>query len=207
MNLFEHHAEQTLTWIQTHQERFWTIVGGMVLTAVFFVFLIHQHDIKQDQAWMQLGEIHGHLMQSKLEDTGKELAQWQTQFSNSSASSYAKFMGGDLLMKTPDYTAAAQVYGELAATAKPADLRPLALAAQASAYELGKQWPQAQAAARAFIDKYPDHYFAGDVYLTQARAFEQSGDFAGARAVYERFVILYPQHPSIPLIRKKLGTK
>jgi len=207
MTIIEKKLETTFIWIREHQERFWTVIGVCVLAGVFVAFMIRQNNEQQDQAWTQLGEVHGHLMQNQIAETRKGLADFESRFAGSSAASYEKFMKADLLYKTSDYAGAAQVYGDLSATAKPLDLRPLALSGQNAALEMQGKWKDAQAAAQSFIAQYPDHFFAANMYLAQARALEKSNDAAAAKAVYERFIILYPQHPYGATARKKIAAR
>jgi outer membrane protein assembly factor BamD (BamD/ComL family) len=92
----------------------------------------------------------------------------------------------------------------LADTASKKDMRPLALSAQASAEEMAGRLPQAQAAVQRFLKDYADHFLAAQNYLAQARLAEMTNDRAAATAAYDRFVGLYPQHPSVPMARARL---
>jgi outer membrane protein assembly factor BamD (BamD/ComL family) len=112
-------------------------------------------------------------------------------------------MKADLLYRTSDYVQAAALYGDLAQTGRPDLLKPLALSAEVSAEEMAGHVPQAQALAQSFLDKYPDHYLTGPMYLSQARLAEMAGNTAAAAAIYDRFVVLYPQSPWAALARSR----
>jgi outer membrane protein assembly factor BamD (BamD/ComL family) len=195
---------QWVSWIRTHQEQFWAISGSLVAAIVIVVFMVRRHQEQNDQAWTQLGMVQGYLMQNQYEPARKALDQWSTSYKGTSAETYAKFLRADLLYGTSQYAESAQVYGEIAQTAPPELVRPLALAAQAAAQEQAGQLPQAQASVQQFLDKYPDHFLAASMYLSQARLAELTGNPAGASAIYDRFVILYPQSPWTQFVHYRL---
>jgi outer membrane protein assembly factor BamD (BamD/ComL family) len=203
-NRFEQQADLALTWIQHNRETFWGVVGGVILVGALIGFVIHQRQVANTDAWMQLGMVQSQAMQGKFADEKKSLDDWQTHFSGSSAAAYAKFLKADLLSKTSDYASAAAVYGELAQTASPVVLRPLALAGQVEATEMAGQAQQALSLAQHFTDQYPDHFLAGSMFFTQARLSEQLGNNAAASALYDRINLLYPQSPYVPLAKTRL---
>ena len=204
---FEKYIELGFLWIRTHQERFWTVVGVTILTILFGFFAIQQHQRKEDDAWTQLGAPQGSMMQNQFAEAKKSLDDWQNRFGSSNAATYAKFLRADLLSKTTDHAAAAQLYDELARTGQPATLvQPLALSAQITEEEMAGKPAQARASAQRFLERYPDHFFAASAFLAQARLAEQSGDKAEAARLYERFVILYSQSPWTGFVREHLKT-
>ena len=85
-------------------------------------------------------------------------------------------------------------------------MRPLALSAQIASEEMAGHYAQAQALAKTFLDLYPDHFLAAPTYMTQARLEELSGNRAAAVAIYERFVLLFPQSPWTALARSRMQT-
>jgi outer membrane protein assembly factor BamD (BamD/ComL family) len=200
----ERQIHRLIRWIQEHQERFWAIVGLFAAVTFVALFSVQHRQRINDEAWLQLGSVQNQLMQNQLSQAKKSLDEWKTKYRASSASNYAQFIEGDLLYKTSDYATAAQVYGSVAAGGRPAEIRQLALAAQSSAEEMAGRYPQALAAARTFTDKYPDHFFAASMYLTQARLSELTNDPAAAKAVYERFTVLYPQSPWTEFVRGRI---
>jgi outer membrane protein assembly factor BamD (BamD/ComL family) len=201
---FERYIEQAIVWIRGHQERFWTIVGVAVLTVLFGFFAIQQHQRQLDDAWAQLGNVQGALMQNRPDVATTNLKDWEKKYGSSGAATYAKFLKADLLSKTSDYASAAQVYAELARTAHPSVMQPLALSAEISEEESAGKIPQARATAQKFIELYPDHFFAASAYMSQARLAEMSGDKVEASRLYERFVVLYPQSPWTASVRNHL---
>ncbi len=203
-NKLEHAVREAAAWIRTHQERFWSITGTVIATAVIIGFMINRRTQLNDQAWTQLGAAQGLLMQNQYEQANKALSEWSNRYKGSSANTYADFMRADLLYGTSNYAGAADVYGQLATTGRPDEVRPLAMSAQAAAQEMAGQLPQAEATAKQFIDKYPDHFLTASMYLTQARLAEMSGNAPGASAIYDRFVILYPQSPWTAFVRFRL---
>jgi outer membrane protein assembly factor BamD (BamD/ComL family) len=168
--------------------------------------VLHHRQAESDEAWSQLGNIQGQLMQSKWDDAKKSLTDWESRFRGTDATSYAKFMKADLLYRTTDYTQAAQVYGDLAQSAKPEILKPLALSAEAASEEMAGHLPQALALIQLFLDRYPDHFLAAPRYISHARLLELTGDKTGAIAVYERFILLFPQSPWTALAHTRLQT-
>jgi hypothetical protein len=80
----------------------------------------------------------------------------------------------------------------------------LALAGQSAAEEMAGRLPQATTAAQHFLDRYPDHFLAASMYISQARLAELSGNPSNATAIYDRFVILYPQSPWTAFARARL---
>jgi len=200
----EKRVENALLWIRAHQERFWTVTGVVVLTVLFGVFAMQQHERQQDEAWTQLGAVQSSIIQNQFDAAKKSLADWNTRYGTTSVKTYADFLKADLLYKTSDYATAAQMYAQLSITGRPAVVQPLALSAQISAEEMAGKIADARATAQRFIDKYPDHFFAASAYLSQARLAELSGDKPAAAAIYERFVILYPQSPWTASIKTRL---
>ncbi len=201
---FKQLSRQTTQWIQTHQEQFWAIFGSVVLAILFVGLAINHHTKETDEAWTQLGVIQGQLVQGKLNDARKGLDAWQPRFQNSSSATYAKFLRADLLYKTSDYVQASQVYGDVYQSGHPDPLKPLALSAQISSEEMAGHIPQAQALAQSFLEKYPDHFLSGQNYIAQARLSEIAGNPVAAAAVYERFVLLFPQSPWTTLAKTRL---
>jgi len=202
-NEFEKVLAEAAAWIRDHQERFWAIAGGALLFTLLIVLMVHHRETESNEAWFQLGGIQGQLMQGKFDDTRKALDTWNNRFRDTDAVSYAQFIRADLLYRTSDYAQAAQVYGDLTLTGHPEVLKPLALSAEASSEEMAGHLPQALRLVQTFLDKYPDHFMAGPLYIQHARLLELTGDRAGAAAVYDRFVLLYPQSPWTALARTR----
>jgi outer membrane protein assembly factor BamD (BamD/ComL family) len=202
MNI-EKYLEVGVKWVREHQERFWAITGTVLLSLLFIALLVHHQQTESDEAWFQLGGIQSQLAQGKFDETRKGLDSWEPRFQGSDAATYAKFLKGDLLYRTSDYAQAAQVYGGIAQTGRPEPTRPLALSAQISAEEMAGHIAQAQALAHTFLDRYPDHYLAASVYMTQARLAELSGNAPAAVAIYDRFILLFPQSPWTALARSR----
>ncbi len=200
---FEKGLTNTVLWIRTHQERFWSITGTAAIVILFLAFVIHHRDTENDEAWTQLGIVQSHLMQNQWDMAQKSLDQWTTRFSGTQAATYAKFMKADLLYKTSDYATATQVYGDLSMTAKPMELRPLALSGKIASEEMSGHPDTAKTDAQDFLTRYPDHYLAGSMYMTQARLTEKTGDVAAAVALYDRFALLYPQSPFTSIAQKR----
>jgi len=99
-----------------------------------------------------------------------------------------------LLYRTSDYIHAAQTYGELAQTGalRSSSLWPSPRRHRAE--EMAGHYPQALPAGETLssvIRSLPD----GPMYICQARYIELTGSPASASALYDRFVILYPQSP------------
>jgi outer membrane protein assembly factor BamD (BamD/ComL family) len=199
----EKHIEEGVRWIREHQERFWAITGTSLLMILFFALLIHHRQTENEEAWFQLGGIQSQLAQGKLDETRKGLESWEPRFQGSSAETYAKFMKADLMYRTTDYVQASQLYGEIVQTGRPDPAKPLALYAQISSEEMAGHIAQAQSLAQTFLDRYPDHYLAAPTYMTQARLAEISGNAPAAVAIYDRFVLLFPQTPWTDLAKSR----
>ncbi len=195
--------ERIVRWIRENQERFWAITGTSLLLVLLVFLLVQRQQKERDAAWSELGAAQNQLSQNNLAEARKSLDAWETRFKGSSANSYAMFLKADLAYRTSDYAQAAQVYGELAQSGNPEILRPLALSAQVASEEMAGRYPQAQALAQTFLEKYPDHFLAATLYLAQARLAEIQGDSAAASAVYERIVLLFPQSPWSALAKSK----
>ena len=195
--------QAALRWIETHREQFWSAAALVFLAGLFAFFIVRHHQTENEEAWNQLGAVQGQLTENETEAARKSLSAWEPRFADSSAATYAQFLKADLLYKTSDYAQAAQVYGQLAQSARPLDLRPLALSAQSSSEEMAGHYPQAYALAQSFTNQYPDHYLAAPMYLAQARLAELTGNPSAASAVYDRFVILFPQSPWTDLARSR----
>jgi outer membrane protein assembly factor BamD (BamD/ComL family) len=195
---------QVVEWIRTHQERFWTIVGAAAVTATVAVVTLLHRQTQTNDAWSQLGPIQGQIMQSPTPETATALETWSKRFGSTSAAPYAKFLKADLLYKTTDFPAAAQVYADLAEHASPIDMRPLALAGQQSAEEMAGRLPNALSLAQTFIQRYPDHFLVASMYLAQARLQESTGDRPGAAASYDKLIALFPQSPWTELARTRV---
>lgn len=201
---FEILVQSGIEWIRLHTDRALTVLGVTALAGVLLFFVIQQRQRQKQDAWTDLGAIQGSLMNEQWEAARKGLDDWKTKYPGSSAESYARFLEADLLYRSTDYARAAAIYGELSAQARPALLRPLALSAQMSAEEMAGKWTEAKASAQRFLAAYPDHYLAAQVTLSQGRLAEKGGDLAAAAAIYERFVILYPQTPWTDSVKNHL---
>lgn len=192
---FERRLLATADWVRTHQERFWTIVGLSVITVAMAIFAVQHRQKQTEEAWNQLGPIQGQIMQAPSAELLKTLEDWNSKFKGTAAGPYAEFMQADLLYKTSDYARAAQIYGRIADVGTPIVMRPLALAGQANAEEMNKNLPKALEVAKSFTERYPDHFLAASMYLSQARLLEATGNPVMAATLYERFAILFPQSP------------
>ena len=56
---------------------------------------------------------------------------------------------------------------------------------------------------QTFIDRYPDHYLLAPSYMSQGRLLELSGNAPAAAALYQRFILLFPQTPWTELARSR----
>ena len=199
----EEFLQKSVAWTRGHQEQFWGILGAIALGIAAIIFAIHHRSYENQVAWTQLGVAQSQLMQNQYDTAKKTLAEWNTRYHGTSATSYAKFLQADLLYRSTDYAGAAAVYHDLAQSARPEIDRPLALAAESSAEEMAGHYPQALAAAQAFTDKYPDHFMAASVYMSQARLNELTNNPAAAAALYDRITLLYPQSPWTALAKAR----
>lgn len=202
MNL-EKVIENAISWIRQHQERFWAVVGVFVLSVALCVMVWRHHETEKAEAWNRLGIIQSQLMQNQYDTARKSMDEWMQRFNRSDAGVYGQFIKADLLFRTSDYVAAAELYGEIAQTGRPAEMRPLALSAQTSSEEMAGHGPQAQALAQSFLERYPDHFLTADMFLTQARLTESAGNPSAASAIYDRYLILYPQNPRAAFAKAK----
>src|SRR5262249_38515228 len=139
------------------------------------IFMVHRRQTENAEAWTQLGVAQAYIMQGQAGPATKALDEWEIRYQTTHAAPYAKFLRADLLYHTSSYAAAAQIYGDLAQTGYPATIRPLALSSQAAAEEMAGHFPQAQAIAQQFLDRYPDHFLTASMYITQARLAELTG--------------------------------
>ncbi len=203
---WEKKIEEGVLWIRQNQERFWAITGTAFLMVLFAILFIRHKEKESDDAWFQLGTIQSQLTQNNLQDAAKGLDTWNSRFAGTSAASYAKFLKGDLAYRTSDYVQATQIYAELAQSGRPDVIRPLALSAQVASEEMSGHLPEAQSLAQSFLDKYPDHFLAASIYMTQARLAEIKGDTAAAAAIYERVALLFPQSPWTAFAKAKSQT-
>lgn len=201
--VLEKRVEAAIRWIREHEEQSWAIAGVCALSVILVVMILRHQRAENEEAWNQLGGIQGQLLQGQVGGPKKALEDWTQRFGGTRASAYAKFLKADLLYRTSDYTGAAQVYGELVQSGRPAVVQPLALSAEVASEEMANRVPQAQALAQTFIERYPDHFLAAPMYITQARLAELAGNAAAATAIYERFLILYPQSPWTALARAR----
>jgi outer membrane protein assembly factor BamD (BamD/ComL family) len=203
-NKFEEKLKLYILWIRSHQEQFWaisiTVLGAILLT----FFMIKRRQADNEEAWTQLGAAQGYIMQGQTAPATKALDDWFARYKGTGATTYAKFLRADLLYNTSNYAGAADLYGDLVQTGRPKELRPLALSAQAASEEMAGRLPQAQALTQQFLDHYADHYLAASMYISQARLAELSGSTSNATALYDRFVILYPQSPWTEFARARI---
>jgi len=196
--------KKALIWVRTHQEQFWAIAGTIAGVALLVYFMVHRREVENEEAWVQLGMSHQMVLQGQNDQAAKSLDAWFARFSGTSAATYANFIRADLLYNTTHYADAAGAYGTIAQTGQPVPLRPLALSAQCAAQEMAGKYADAAATAQQFIDRYPDHFMAAAMYITQARLAEIAGNVANATAIYDRFVVLYPQSPWTAFARARL---
>jgi hypothetical protein len=203
---FEETLKICIGWIRMHQEQFWAITGTVLGALLLIFFMINRRQTENEEAWAQLGNAQGLVMQARVADATKALDQWEARYKGTTATTYAKFLRGDLLYNTSNYAAAAQIYGDIAQTGRPPVVRPLALTAQEASEEMAGHIPRAQAIAQFFLDHYTEHYLAASMYIAQARLAEMAGNASAATAIYDRFVILYPQTPWTDFARARLQT-
>jgi TolA-binding protein len=201
---FEQTLHQGVAWIRAHQEQSWAIAGTAVGAVLLVFFMINRRQAENESAWSQLGAAQGPLLQGQFDQASKALEEWSARYKGTSADSYARFIRAELYYQTKNYAGAAKVYAELAGQGDPAELRPLALAAESSAEEMAGHLAEAQSAAQRFLDKYPEHFLAASMYLAQARLAEMTGNTANAAAIYDRFAILYPQSSLAPFAKFRL---
>jgi hypothetical protein len=199
----EKYLAQAILWIRENQERFWAVTGGAFLSVLFVALVVHRNQTQSEDAWTQLGPIQSQLMQGNMNAGRTGLADWEKRFLNTDAGTYAKFVKADLLYRTSDYVQASQVYADLVQRGRPELVKPMALSAEVACEEMAGHLPQAQALAQIFLDRYPDHFMAAPMYISQARLAELSGNNAAAAAIYDRFVLLYPQSPWTQLAKTR----
>ena len=193
-----------IEWIRGHQEQFWAMAGTLAAAVLLVFFMVSRRQEENEQAWIQLGPVQNDLQQGHYGEAAKALDAWTGRYQSADALFYAKFLRADLSYRTSDYAEAARVYGDLAQNGRPPEMRPLALSAETAAEEMAGRIPQAQASAQRFLDLYPDHFLAASMALSQARLAELTGPPGKASALYDRFVILYPQSPWTALARARV---
>lgn len=192
---WEKKIEEWVKWIRGNQEKFWAVTGMSLLLILFVGLLIQRRSQEADEAWFQLGTVQSQISQNHLADAAKSLSEWESRFQGTRAAGYASFLKADLAYRTTDYTQAIQIYSRLAQSGRPDVLRPLALSGQIASLEMSGNLAEAQSQAQTFLDKYPDHFLASTMYLTQARIAEAKGDAQAAATIYERLALLFPQSP------------
>jgi tetratricopeptide (TPR) repeat protein len=199
----EFYVRETIAWIRDHREQFWTAIGIVIFAVAGVLFFIQKQKTQSDAAWMSLAQSQGLLMQGKPDDALKAVDEWLATNNGSDAASYGKFIRAEALQKSGKTVDSIAVYTDLASSASPKDMRPLALSGLASSAESAGDFALARSTSQEFLSKYPDHFLAGSMYLVQARSNESLGDKAAAASLYERFNILYPQSPYTEAVKLK----
>ena len=200
-------TEAFLLWIKNHREYFIGTVVTLIALLLVALYSINRLGARKEYAWEKF-VIAQQLMQAgKSEEAFKQIDLLEQEFPRTDAASYGTLLKADTMYRAGNYKEAAQTYKQLIVKAKPALIVPFAMSGLAAAIQAQNDISGAIAAAQQFLDKYPEHFLAPQVYLTLAESLEASGKAVEAKTSYEKITLHFPDTYWARIAKAKLTVK
>jgi predicted negative regulator of RcsB-dependent stress response len=126
-------------------------------------------------------------------------------YPKTSASYQAKLSRADIFMELQSYDEALNTLKETETKAKPEAIRSLALARIIYVYDSKKDYSNAIAASKKFIDKYLDHFLIRDIYLNLAEYYFATGSKDEAVKTFNEVLVSFPATQEAKKAQKRIN--
>ncbi|MBI5623223.1 MAG: tetratricopeptide repeat protein [Elusimicrobia bacterium] len=190
-NELQDFVDVSIAWIAANREK---VLFGAVVAVVassLVGFTLFRKVKLRDDAWDRLSIAQAYAFTGRVDDSMKQLAEIQKDYSSAQASTYATLFEGDILYRKGSYKEAATAYTK-ALERGGKNIEPLALANLGISQEAAGLYSEAKDTARRFLDTFPDHFMAPTVYASLARCLNSLNQPDEARAALQKITLQYP---------------
>jgi TolA-binding protein len=185
-------VETCIEWAADNREKVLFGAVAAVLVVALAGFAYFRKGKLRDDAWDRLSVAQAYAFTGRVDDSLKQLAEIQKEYSSSNASAYATIFEGDILYRKGSYKEAAAAYTK-AMQGGAKGIEPLALADLGMAQEAAGLFTEARDTSRKFLDTYPDHFMAPPVYASMARSLGFLKQTDDQKAALQKMTLQYPE--------------
>ncbi|MBI4679448.1 MAG: tetratricopeptide repeat protein [Elusimicrobia bacterium] len=190
-NELQEFVETAIDWVAAHRDKVLFGVVAFVLAVSLAGFAYFRREKSKFEAWDRLSIAQAYAFTGRVDDSLKQLAEIEKDYSSSDASGFAAVFEGDVLYRKGSYKEAAASYAKALAQGD-RRLEPLALADIGMAQEAAGLYAEAKETSRRFLDSFPDHFMAPQVHACLARSLGYLKLTDEARAAYQKMTLQYP---------------
>lgn len=204
-NDMEHYVLLGVDWIKANRQTAFSIAAITAGIIIFAVFVFARFQTAQGRANDRLSMAQGRLYGGDIPGGVAGLDEIIQKYAGTAAASQARLLKADYLESQKNFTAAAEMARTVIAEGKPKTIIPLAYMALGAIQENAGDLKGAIATYTAFLDKYPDHFYAAKTYESLGRLHEFSNAPGEAKSAYERLATMYPDTGWAQRARERLS--
>lgn len=204
-NDLEHYLLMAVDWVKANRQTALSIAAITAGVIIFAVFVVVRFHTAQGRANDRLSMAQGRLYSGDIAGGVAGLDEIIQNYAGTAAASQARLMKADYLLSQKNFTAAAEVARVVLSDGKPRTIIPLAYMALGDIQENGGDIKGAIATYTAFLDKYPDNFYAAKAYESLGRLHEFSNAPGEAKTAYERLATMYPDTGWAQRARERLS--
>ncbi|MDR1952106.1 MAG: tetratricopeptide repeat protein [Elusimicrobiota bacterium] len=183
------------------------IVGAVVIVAVIILFIFfNQRSAKfNDIASDNLSEAYTSFAMGNDAQGLALLNEVVEKYPKTSAAYQARLFLGDYYTNIGNFAEALTYLSNTKTEAKPAELRPLALARIIYLYDVRNEFINAKDAAEEFVKTYPNHFLTKSIYISLARYYAFLGSVEEVRRVCNEILSKFPATEEAQVAQNTLG--
>lgn len=204
-NDLEHYLLTAVDWIKANRQTALSIAAISAGVIIFAVFVIVRLHTAQGRANDRLSMAQGRLYSGDIAGGVSGLDEIIQKYAGTAAASQARLLKADYLESQKNFTAAAEMARAVMADGKPKTIIPLAYMSLGNIQENAGDIKGAIATYTAFLDTYPDHFYAAKAYESLGRLHEFANEPGEAKSAYERLATMYPDTAWAQRARERLS--
>jgi len=190
--------------IKRNKIKFFAVLA-FILAAVFgFVCLTCLRISRTKAASEKLAEAYVSFAQGDRKNGIVLIDETISRFSKTPAAYQARLIKADILIEMHRYGEALKILVETLKNGTPDAVKPLAGSRIIYVYDSKKDYSNAIAASREFIEKYPGHFLTRDIYLNLGEYYFLSGLGDEATEVFNEVSTKFPRTREAEIARGRL---
>jgi len=173
-------------WIRNNRQTFYSLAGIFGGIILFMVFFFTRYFIARERVSDKLSVGQALIYHKQMDRGLKMLDEVINQYSTTPSAYMARLTKAEYLINQRKYPEAKAIVSDVITNGKPDAIVPLAYPFLGNIQEDTQDYKGAVKTYNDFLARFPEHFLAADILSSLARVYELSGNFAQAKASYQK---------------------